>query len=568
MKKGRPYYYIRESARVNGKTKITNQVYLGSPEKILQMATAVRDQDIITVQCQEFGALWLANLVEKDIGIADIVDAVVQKKAREKGPSVGEYFLYAVYNRMVDACSKRALPEWYHGTAMQAIRPVAINELGSERYWEKWDRVTERHLEHIAQAFFRKLNELEPTQEDCFLFDTTNYYTFMAGDTESDLAQRGKNKVGRHWLRQVGVALLVSRDHQIPLYYKEYEGNRHDSKVFARLLDDVMDAMERAGKKDSHLTIVVDKGMNSEDTMPVIDTRDNIHFITTYSLFFAKELANIALSRFEPVDTEKNRKLMEKGRHQDVLVALRTKGTYWGRERTVVVTYNPRTAAKQRYRFDEKLAQIQEALFEMRSKLRHRDRGWTRPGDVEKRYRKFCETIYMPSDLYDVDFEKDHLGWKMGFRKNHYRISKHIQKFGKNVIVTDHADWSTDDIVRASLDRYKVEMAFRQSKDPDLVALQPIRHWTDSKISCHVLTCVMALACVRIIEARLKKSGLHISCSTAMKAMQRLNSCLCVSKDRRKAHRVIEKPTALQANILRAFDHRVSSSGVLQQVSS
>ncbi len=37
MKKGRPYYYVRETGRVKGKTKVLSQVYLGSPEKILQL---------------------------------------------------------------------------------------------------------------------------------------------------------------------------------------------------------------------------------------------------------------------------------------------------------------------------------------------------------------------------------------------------------------------------------------------------------------------------------------------------------------------------------------------------
>jgi len=38
MKKGRPYYYVREIARVDGKPKVINQVYLGSPDRILEMA--------------------------------------------------------------------------------------------------------------------------------------------------------------------------------------------------------------------------------------------------------------------------------------------------------------------------------------------------------------------------------------------------------------------------------------------------------------------------------------------------------------------------------------------------
>lgn len=121
MKKGRPYYYVREIARVKGEPKVINQVYLGSPDRIMEMATSRGDAKPHKIQAKEFGALWLANLVEKEIGIAELIDEVVPREEKEEGPSVGEYFLYAIYNRMVDACSKRAMPGWYRATAIQFI---------------------------------------------------------------------------------------------------------------------------------------------------------------------------------------------------------------------------------------------------------------------------------------------------------------------------------------------------------------------------------------------------------------------------------------------------------------
>ena len=213
MKKGRPYYYIREIARVNGKPTVVSQVYLGSLERMLEMASG-KKEEYVKVQSQEFGALWLSNLINQEIDLVTMIDAVIPKGDRETGPTVGEYFLYAVLNRMVDACSKRSLPNWYRDTAIQHIRPVDVEELTSQRYWDKWDRVEEKDILEIGRRFFRKLADLEPPSADSFLFDTTNYFTFMATDTESDLCQRGKNKEGRHWLRQVGVALLVSCDNR------------------------------------------------------------------------------------------------------------------------------------------------------------------------------------------------------------------------------------------------------------------------------------------------------------------------------------------------------------------
>src|SRR5512138_3687865 len=156
MKKGRPYYYVREMARIGGKLKVVEQIYLGSPERIKELVTADRGS-CTKISVQEFGALWLANLLAGEIDLAGIVDSVVPRMRNEKGPSVGEYFLYAVLNRMVAPCSKRALPEWYKSTAMQHIRPVDVDELNSQRYWEKWERVTPEQIEQIATRFFSKV---------------------------------------------------------------------------------------------------------------------------------------------------------------------------------------------------------------------------------------------------------------------------------------------------------------------------------------------------------------------------------------------------------------------------
>jgi len=41
-KNGNTYYYVREIARVNGKPKVVNQVYLGTAEKIMAVAEKIR----------------------------------------------------------------------------------------------------------------------------------------------------------------------------------------------------------------------------------------------------------------------------------------------------------------------------------------------------------------------------------------------------------------------------------------------------------------------------------------------------------------------------------------------
>lgn len=562
MKKGRPYYYVREIARVDGKPKVINQVYLGSPERILEMATKSSLPN--RLQVQEFGALWLANLVERDLGIADLIDEIVPEEEGEEGPSVGEYFLYAIYNRMIDACSKRAMPDWYKSTAIQHIRPVEVDALNSQQFWKKWDRVDVGRIGKIANEFFRRIAALEPSTSDCFMFDTTNYFTFMASNTPSELAQRGKNKEGRNWLRQIGLALLVSRDKRLPLFYREYEGNRHDSKVFLEIIDDVFQSMASATGNQAKMTVVFDKGMNSEDNIAAIDARDAINFITTYSTYYSEDFIHVGLDKFAPVDNEHNKQLAESGRNEDRLLAWRTEGEYWGRQRTVIVTYNPLTATRQRYSFERKLLTLQETLFGFQAKVNRQAPHWRSKTSVLERYQEACANLHLPADLYNVELSEENGKLRFNFRKNHYRIGRHIDRFGKNIIITDCMDWPTDEIVKASLDRWVVEDGFRQSKDDDQVAMLPVRHWTDSKIRCHIFTCIAALTLLRLIELRMVRAGLELTAKAAMRDLHRLHSCIMWSPGSKKPERLLEEPDDKQAQILRAFGWKIAG-GVLRQ---
>ena len=109
--------YVREIARVDGKPKVVSQAYIGSPAKVLSFATG-QEQGPIKLKVEEFGALWLAQQTNQDIDLCAIVDAVVPRADREKGPTIGEYFLYCIWNRMVEAVSKNKLTNWYKSTAI------------------------------------------------------------------------------------------------------------------------------------------------------------------------------------------------------------------------------------------------------------------------------------------------------------------------------------------------------------------------------------------------------------------------------------------------------------------
>lgn len=566
IKKGRPYLYVREMARIEGKLKVVSQVYVGSPTRVVELARGGGHRPM-KLKVREFGSLWAALQMDGGVDLAAMVDAVVPRARKETGPTVGEYFLYAVLNRMVQATSKRSLPDWYRDTAIQQLRPVDVDKLNSERYWAKWDRVSTKRLAEIGRRFFERIWELEKPMADCVLFDTTNYYTYMASHTKSELAQRGKNKASKHHLRQLGLGLLVARDSRLPLYYSVYPGNRHDSKEFARIMDEMLGVVLELDRTKQRLTVVVDKGMNSDDNFAWIDEHQRVHFVTTYSPYFAQELAEIPLERFELIDTRKNRELAKKGREHDRLVAYRTTGEYWGKQRAVIVTHYPPTARKQDYTFQTKLAQVREELLVMRERTNAGVAQWRNPDDIRERYHRLCERLHISSDYYDLDFVSESGKLTMGFRKDHYAVDKKRKTFGRSIVVTDNTDWSTVDIVEANLDRWQVENGFRNSKDDDLVATQPVRHWTDGKIRCHLFTCVAALTYLRRLELRLLAKGLRRTAKSAMEKLRKLHSVLSIDSRERKPRYTLEQPGKFQAEVLSALGHRVDPNGKLQPLS-
>ena len=185
--------------------------------------------------------------------------------------------------------------------------------------------------------------------------------------------------------------------------------------------------------------------------------------------------------------------------------------------------------------------------------------------DVKDRYLRFCAKKHMSRELYELSFGHSDAGLSMSFRKNAYFVTRKRARFGKNIIITDNINWTTRDIIQASLDRWQVEDRFRLSKDDELVGASPIHHRTDSKIRCHLFSCVVAMTYLRRIELKLAAAGVERTAADVMQDMRKLHQVLSLKKKERKPRRRLETPSKTQAEVLSVFGYRVDDSGVLQE---
>src|SRR4030067_306950 len=192
--KGKPYYYLRECQRVEGKPKILWAVSLGSRETILDRFLNPEPHE---VEIFEFGASAAAFDIASTLDIVSIIDRHVPKRTNA-GPSVGQYLLFAALNRCVAPSSKAQIALWYQKSVLRRLLPVTESQLSSQRFWDNMDRVTEENIRAIEQDITSRAVSVFGLKMHHLLFDTTNFFTFVDSfNNHAELPQRGHIKLSR-----------------------------------------------------------------------------------------------------------------------------------------------------------------------------------------------------------------------------------------------------------------------------------------------------------------------------------------------------------------------------------
>src|SRR5437870_1128595 len=108
--RGHRYYYLVQTAWVNGRSRYVKQLYLGKAEdigKLFEEATAPVPTQGLPF---EFGGTAALYSVAQQLQLAEIIDRHVPK--RNQGLSVGQYALLAILNRCLAPTSKTQLAHW------------------------------------------------------------------------------------------------------------------------------------------------------------------------------------------------------------------------------------------------------------------------------------------------------------------------------------------------------------------------------------------------------------------------------------------------------------------------
>jgi transposase len=542
---GKTYYYLTESARVNGKPRIVSQQYLGSADEIAQRLSEAGPGEPDRSSHLAFGDIAAVWGVLDRLGVVTIIDDVVGSRRSDAAASVGTYIALAALNRVVAPCSKLAFADWWVKTAGERlIGHLAPGALDHRRFWDAMDVVTPLQLIEIERRITEVMVHAFDLDLSGLVLDMTNFATYIDSSNErSPIAQRGHAKQKRNDLRLVGLALVVSTDGGIPLLSHAYAGNHPDVTQFADVLSELLTRWGALAEDSDGLTLVYDAGQDSEANQAAV-AASPLHFVGSLPPSQHLDLLAIPRRRFRVVDAERF----------GGLSAIETKATALGAEYRVIVTHSETFHTKQSRGFDQTLSKARRALVALAARL---ERGKTRKDRdaVEAEIARIVRPRWVSRVITTTLSGAHPTEFRLTFTADaRARRALEDELFGKRVLFTDRDDWPLADVIGAYRSQHHVESDFRQMKDRTVVSFNPMFHWTDDKIRVHAFYCVLALAVARLMRREATQAGLDLSVRELLAALGEIQETLLLYQGDRGRPRARRMLTEMDPTQERLFD--------------
>src|SRR6267143_2192978 len=447
----------------------------------------------------------------QQLHLVELIDQQAPK--RRQGPSLGQYLLVAAINRCLEPTSKLQMPASLRSTPLPRWLGATPQQFSAQRFWDNMELLGEKPIAAISEALTQRLLERFHLEVSSLVFDCTNFDTFIDTENPSQLPQRGHAKSKRSDLRIVGLALLVSLDFHVPLLWKVYPGNQHDSVTFVQILEELTQRYQALARHCQSITLIFDKGNNSARNQEILDA-SRFHFVGSLVPTHFTDLLALPLEKFQKLEDARLKPTR----------AWRVTRQVWGQERTLVITFSPELQRKQIRGIEQHLSKKRRALEELQAKLRRsqkpgaKGKGYSRES-LTKRVRQICSGQHI-SKILRVSVIEKRRQLKLTYRTEATAFDKIKEhQLGKRILYTDQKSWSNEQIILAYRSQSQVESAFADMKDPHFLSWEPMFHWTDSKIRVHAFYCVLALILGSLLQRRAAQNGLPLSMQRLFKAL-------------------------------------------------
>lgn len=495
------YYYVVESGRVNGKPRITHQVYLGTAEKV---AALVRERSAplpLSATSRKAGlpgALWLAA---QQSGVFDLLESIWAPP--RSGPSTAHYLLLAAFHRICDPGPKTEVADWYQSTVLESLWRLPPERFTSQAFWDCFDQIKlspigsdvtqEDDLDRTQLRLLALWKEKHIVSHRLLSYDATNFYTFVASTNDRNtLAQRGHNKQGRHNLRQVGLSYVLDGIHGLSLCHHVYPGNVPDTEEFSVALPRLLRFLDENEIPRHSVTLVFDKGSAALYNTLDLD-QSGIGWISALPW-------NQAPRDFRETPLEH---LTALSSNQPGVQACQQKLLVHGKDRLCVLKYSAPFLGEQIHSISTSLAKVTQSLRRLSIDLAKPDCG-LKEFHIRKKIARWLSAQFL-DELIRYQLKREDSRWRLQFDIDAAAFNRlMLQRLGRTVLMTNRMDWTAEEVVAGYGGQQQVEKIFRGLKDGDWLGWGPMYHWTDSKIRIHAFYCMLGISLVNYLHAQVQ----------------------------------------------------------------
>ena len=502
------YYYLVESARVEGKPRIVHQAYLGTAEKLAEM---VRDRSAplpLAATTREFGlpaALWSAA---QNTGVWDLLHSLWPTP--RSGPSPAHYLLLAAIHRICQPGPKTEVSDWYRSSILSSLWEFPPERFTSQAFWDAFEQILPEGPEPLSpaddpleQAQLRLLGvwkEKQLVSRRLLAYDTTNFYTYIAStNSRNQLAQRGHNKQGRHNLRQVGLSYVLDGEHGLSLCHHVYAGNVADVEEFSTALTRITRMLDQNQMARETVTLVLDKGSAALANTVALEEA-GVGWIS--ALPWNQAPAELRTRALEELPACSSAQPGVRAGVEKMLVH--------GREYLCVVKYSASFAGEQLHSLTTSLSRALQSLRRLAQELNKPKARWKRE-QIERKIQRLLSAPFL-ADLIRYQLEEQDGGWHLQFDFDSAALPQLLnQRLGRTVLLTNRMDWSAEQVVAGYGGQQSIERVFRGLKDGQWLGWDPMYHWTDRKIRVHAFYCMLGISLLQYVHQQAKAAWADLS---------------------------------------------------------
>jgi thiol-disulfide isomerase/thioredoxin len=335
----------------------------------------------------------------------------------------------------------------------------------------------DRHALECQRFMHERIAEKYGRDTDLVYYDVTNYY--FETEHEDDLRKKGYSKEHRRDpIVQMGLAMDKKG---IPLSYKLFRGNLHDSQTLMPVLSEIV--KEYGAKR---VIAVADKGLNSGDNI-VFNTALGHGYVFSQSVRGAGEEMKAYIldeAGYTPIGDDYKRK---------------------SRTIPAIIQYSPEPGKKRKIQLDQKQVVFYSKKYAIRAK-RKRAEVLLKAADLIANPSKYKRTTAQGAAGYisGIAFDKktgEVLDTGQALLINEEKIREEEKMDGYYAIVTSEMDEPDDKIIDMYRGLWRIEESFKITKS--VLEARPVYVYKPEHINAHFLSCFISLTLARLVELKL-----------------------------------------------------------------